>query len=84
MRKNGDPVGEQRQWDDDGDVVMGRLLRKYVSRLRLAASLEPQAREEAETTERRRWASDLGKLISTTLFLHVHPKLWTDLEQGGA
>ena len=61
-----DPVGEQCQRDDDGDVVMGRQPRKDGSRLRLAASLASQAREEAETSERRRWASKLGKLISTT------------------
>ena len=84
-----DPVGEQRYWDDDGDVVMGRPPRKYGSRLRLTASLAPQAREEAETSERRRWASELGKLISTTptpaaTLLPRHPKLWTDWEQGGA
>ena len=61
-----DPVGEQRQCDDDGDVVMGRLPRIYGSRLRLAASPAPQAQEEAETSDRHRWASELGKLISTT------------------
>ena len=45
---------------------MWRPPRKYGSRLRLAASPAPQAREEAETSERRRWASELGKLVSTT------------------
>ena len=81
-----DPVGEQRQWDDDGDVL-ARLARKYGSRLRLAASPAPQAREEAETSERRRWASELGKPAAQRQhlqphFLHAHPKLWTDWGQG--
>ena len=34
-----DPVGEQHQWDDGGDVVMAAAPKKYGSRLRLAACL---------------------------------------------
>ena len=70
--------------------MVGCFPRKCGSLLRLAATVAPHAREEAETSERRRWASDLGKPISTTptpaasLLARTPPKLRTDWEQGGA
>ena len=84
-----DPVGEQRQWEDDGDVVMGaaqeNMCHVYVwQRLWCHRPGRRQRHRNGADGQVSLGNSLAQRLHLQPLFLHVHPKFWTDWERGGA